>query len=261
MNEYHHFARVYDALGDAFLPVILRQVDRGLENHPPPGRRLLDLGCGTGGFAIEMSSRGYDVVGVDHSEAMLARARRKAESRGARVEWICEDMRRFEAPGGFDVVTSLYDTLNHLLTSADLLKTVRRVRASLADSGVFLFDTNNRLAYWNIWDDPDPFELDGEGFHLTIHTRFDRDARSGEGRLSIEQGGRTVQEEVRQRYFTDQEVRGALEAERLEELSRWDFDPFPPENTGHYGARGLWRDHSEPDKVKTLWVTRRARVA
>jgi SAM-dependent methyltransferase len=258
MNEYRHFARVYDVLGDTFLPVILRQVDRGLENHPPPGRRLLDMGCGTGGFAVEMAARGLDVVGVDHSEEMLARARERAERRGVEVEWVRDDMRRFERPGAFDVATCLYDTLNHLTTNIDLMAAVRRVRASLAGGGVFLFDTNNRLAYWNIWDDPDPFEVDGDGFHLTIRTRFDRDARSGDGTVRIEQDGRTYEEEIRQRFFSDREVRGALMAERLEELSRWDFDPFPPKNTGHYGTRGLWRDHPEPDKVKTLWVARRS---
>src|SRR5205814_7072190 len=41
-------------------------------------RRVLDLGCGTGGHAIPLARRGYDVVGVDRSEAMLARAADKA---------------------------------------------------------------------------------------------------------------------------------------------------------------------------------------
>jgi ubiquinone/menaquinone biosynthesis C-methylase UbiE len=42
------------------------------------GRRVLDAGCGTGRVAIELSRRGYAVVGMDADEQMLAAARAKA---------------------------------------------------------------------------------------------------------------------------------------------------------------------------------------
>ena len=50
-------------------------------------RRILDIGCGTGRHAIELSRRGYSVTGVDLSEAQLARAREKAAALGVSVEW------------------------------------------------------------------------------------------------------------------------------------------------------------------------------
>src|SRR5215475_2024735 len=43
-----------------------------------PGTRALDVATGTGDLAIELASRGGDVVGSDFSEGMLARARQKA---------------------------------------------------------------------------------------------------------------------------------------------------------------------------------------
>jgi demethylmenaquinone methyltransferase / 2-methoxy-6-polyprenyl-1,4-benzoquinol methylase len=43
-----------------------------------PGTRALDVATGTGDLAIELASRGGDVVGSDFSEGMLARARTKA---------------------------------------------------------------------------------------------------------------------------------------------------------------------------------------
>ncbi|HNS14356.1 MAG TPA: class I SAM-dependent methyltransferase, partial [Syntrophorhabdaceae bacterium] len=40
--------------------------------------RILDIGCGTGRHAIELTKRGYTVVGIDLSDSQLERAREKA---------------------------------------------------------------------------------------------------------------------------------------------------------------------------------------
>jgi ubiquinone/menaquinone biosynthesis C-methylase UbiE len=45
-----------------------------------PVRRVLDLGCGTGGHAIALGRHGYELIGVDRSPAMLAVGQAKAES-------------------------------------------------------------------------------------------------------------------------------------------------------------------------------------
>jgi demethylmenaquinone methyltransferase/2-methoxy-6-polyprenyl-1,4-benzoquinol methylase len=67
-----------------------------------PGDRVLDVCCGTGDLAVEAERRGARVVGLDFSERMLERARRKS---GA-IEWVQGDAMAlpFE-DGSFDVVT------------------------------------------------------------------------------------------------------------------------------------------------------------
>src|SRR5947209_15839469 len=56
-----------------------------------PGSRVLDVATGTGDLALELARRvtpGGEVVGSDFAEAMLARARAKADARpGVRFEW------------------------------------------------------------------------------------------------------------------------------------------------------------------------------
>src|SRR5215217_6796328 len=42
---------------------------------PRPGERIVDLGCGTGALTAEIAAAGAEVVGIDASEAMIARAR------------------------------------------------------------------------------------------------------------------------------------------------------------------------------------------
>ncbi|MGH3133222.1 MAG: class I SAM-dependent methyltransferase [Gaiellaceae bacterium] len=67
-----------------------------------PGDRVLDLCCGTGDLAVEAERRGGRVVGLDFSERMLERARRKS---GA-IEWVQGDALALPfADGEFDAVT------------------------------------------------------------------------------------------------------------------------------------------------------------
>lgn len=54
-----------------------------------PGRRVLDIGCGTGGVSIACAARGADVVGIDRSPGMLEVAKAKAKRPlPGRVEWL-----------------------------------------------------------------------------------------------------------------------------------------------------------------------------
>jgi len=56
--------------------------------HEHGGGRVLDAGCGTGRVAIELATRGYDVVGVDLDDAMLDAARAKAPE----LSWVRADL-------------------------------------------------------------------------------------------------------------------------------------------------------------------------
>ena len=82
-----------------------------------PGERVLDVGCGCGGTALELARAvGADgrVVAVDISESMLARARARAEAAGleGRIEWRCADAQtaRF-ADASFDCVYSRFGVM------------------------------------------------------------------------------------------------------------------------------------------------------
>jgi ubiquinone/menaquinone biosynthesis C-methylase UbiE len=55
---------------------------------PLQGLRILDAGCGTGNFTLELAARGAEVVGVDHAAAMLRRAQAKTRQPQARITWI-----------------------------------------------------------------------------------------------------------------------------------------------------------------------------
>lgn len=69
------------------------------------GRRALDLASGTGVISHLMDDLGYQVTGIDWSEAMLERARAKAKARGRAISFFVGDAERtMEAADTYDVV-------------------------------------------------------------------------------------------------------------------------------------------------------------
>ncbi|MFZ1866631.1 MAG: corrinoid protein-associated methyltransferase CpaM [Polyangiales bacterium] len=76
-----------------------------------PGKRVLDVGCGTGGVSLACAARGAQVVAIDINPQMLdlARAKPISRDRGGSVEWLelglAEIQDRF-AESSFDAVVS-----------------------------------------------------------------------------------------------------------------------------------------------------------
>jgi len=154
VSTYGAYAEVYDRSGQlAFSLRMIRYLRTLLERHPVEGRRLLELACGTGTVAVAMAGDGWGVYGVDASEAMLFEARRKAEEAGVAIAFSRQDMRTFSLPERVDLATCLYDSMNYMLTSEDLVAAFRRVYQVLEPGGLFLFDMNTAYALAVLWDD------------------------------------------------------------------------------------------------------------
>jgi SAM-dependent methyltransferase len=144
LREYEAFAPFYDAFtADSDYEkwtanVLELAADLGLR-----GRKLLDLACGTGKSFVPFLERGFDVVGCDQSEAMLAEAARKAPE----VELLRADVRELPEIGSFDLVTCFDDSLNYLLEEGDLARALDGVARNLSPLGIALFDLNTLQAY------------------------------------------------------------------------------------------------------------------
>lgn len=106
---------------------------------------LLDLGCGTGEFAIAMSQRDYDVIGVDISSEMLSIAQGKTGANA--IRFIRQDITKFELFGTVDVITCLTDTLNHVLSEKKLDTMFGLCKNYLNPGGVLIFDVLTRTYF------------------------------------------------------------------------------------------------------------------
>ncbi len=102
--------------------------------------KVLDLGCGTGGHAVKLASRGYQVTGVDISEEMLARAEQKATAVERAPRFVRADIRSFSLADSFDAAIAMFAVMSYQTTDDELVAAIRAVRAHLADGGLFVFD-------------------------------------------------------------------------------------------------------------------------
>jgi SAM-dependent methyltransferase len=109
---------------------------------PTPGR-LVDLGCGTGRLCAHFAGKGYDCVGVDLSDEMLARARES----GARVEWVKANLVDLTAlpAASFDHAACLFSTLGMVRGAENRAKVVANAFRLLKPGGRFVLHTHNRF--------------------------------------------------------------------------------------------------------------------
>jgi SAM-dependent methyltransferase len=106
-----------------------------------PVRSILDLGCGTGRHSVELARRGYEVVGVDLSEGMLDRARRRAAGEGVSgTTFLLGDVQNIQLNRRFDAVLSMFAVVGYQISDAALRSTLANVRQHLEPGGVFIFD-------------------------------------------------------------------------------------------------------------------------
>jgi len=116
------------------------------------GGPVLELGCGTGRISLPVARAGVTLVGIDRSEAMLARARTRVR-RGRlehRVLLVRGDIRHlpFRKRPPFAMAMAPYGVLQSLLRERDLAATLAAVHASLARGGRFGLELVADLPSW-----------------------------------------------------------------------------------------------------------------
>jgi SAM-dependent methyltransferase len=135
------YASAYDIIyEDKDYPGECDLLETIFRESPRPVTRVLDLGCGTGGHALELARRGYSVTGVDRSPAMLDLARTKANDTAAEVCLELGDLRDLHLEQRFDAVIAMFAVVGYQVQDEDLRGAVASVRRHLEPGGLMIFD-------------------------------------------------------------------------------------------------------------------------
>ncbi|HEX3049323.1 MAG TPA: class I SAM-dependent methyltransferase [Aggregatilineaceae bacterium] len=109
------------------------------------GRRILDLGCGTGVTSWWLAQQGYYTVGIDNSPYMLQQARASIQERDEvsfePPDFVEMDIRQLESPiGPVDMVVTAGCVLNAIQSLRELEATFTRIKQALDPGRLFIFD-------------------------------------------------------------------------------------------------------------------------
>ena len=120
------------------------------------GRRVLDVGCGTGTYALLLAQRGLDVVGLDPASASLAVARAKPGAE--RVRWIQGDARSLPSLEA-DLATMTGNVAQAIVDESDWSATLGGIHEALRPSGHLVFETRDpAFEGWREWDSDHSFD-------------------------------------------------------------------------------------------------------
>jgi SAM-dependent methyltransferase len=174
----------------------------------PAASRVLDLCCGTGHLTRELLSHGYAVVGLDRSIEMLRFAQRTAPD----AMLVCADARRF-AVARCDAVVATFDSVNHLLTAADLAGAFGCAAEALVPGGALVFDVNTAEAYASEWGKSSTVVEDDAA--LFVRGTYDPATRLGTTKITgfrRDTAWRRADVEILQRCYEPEEISSALAA-------------------------------------------------
>ena len=103
-------------------------------------KKILDGGCGTGGHAIPLAKRGYEVTGIDSSEEMINIAKEKASKSGVNIDFKVMDLRELKLNKKFDACILMFAVIDYLINTKDLLKALTNIRGILENGSLLVFD-------------------------------------------------------------------------------------------------------------------------
>lgn len=134
-NNIYNDAVVYDFIHSRRTGDIAFYISQMTGN----GKRVLELGCGTGRLTIPLALAEFDVTGIDISENMLAHAREMAAQKGANIDWVHGDVRDFDLGKRFDAVLFPANSISHLLDNESVESCLACVKKHLTEEGIFIF--------------------------------------------------------------------------------------------------------------------------
>ena len=136
LDSYASIADLYDdVVPYANRPDVAFFVEAAVASGGP----VLELGCGTGRVLLPIARAGVEAVGLDQSASMLAVCRGRLDLEEAavrsRVQLVEADMREFDLPRRFALITIPFRPFQHLTSVDDQVSCLRSIHRHLADDG------------------------------------------------------------------------------------------------------------------------------
>ena len=119
-----------------------------------PGRAL-DIGCGTGGNAVWLAKKGWQVTAVDYSVVAIEKGKRMAAEQGVNVEFVVAEAATYQPQSHYDLITCFYIQM-FPTQRANMLANMSK---TLAPGGTLLFVSHDKSGPPSGWSEEDLLSL------------------------------------------------------------------------------------------------------
>ncbi|NNJ98340.1 MAG: class I SAM-dependent methyltransferase [Gammaproteobacteria bacterium] len=168
--------------------------------------KILDIGCGTGRHAIELTKRGYTVTGIDLSRSQIERAREKSKDNGLEIEFYVADALSLEYKSEFDLVIMMCEGAFPLMQTDEMnYKILENASNALMSQGKLIFTTLNGLfpLYHSVKEFINSGSEKGETSENTFDLMTFRDHSVYE---SVDDSGNKLSLKCNERYYVPSEI-------------------------------------------------------
>jgi len=209
--------------------------------------RLLELAIGTGRIALPLKERGFDVQGIDVSEAMVAKLREKPG--GDEIPVTMGNFAEVAVEGAFNLIYLVFNTLFALLTQAEQIECMENVASHLEPSGLFVLECFiPDLARFDRGQRVGANSVDVNDLELEVSRHHPAEQRVDSMHVVIRDGQvRTYPVRLRYAWPAELDLMAQLAGMTpRERWSGWKGEPFTSDSTKLVGVWGLTPKGSDP---------------
>ena len=192
----------------------------------------LEFAIGTGRIALPLAERGVKVVGIDNSEAMLARLREKPGAE--RIDALVGDMASTRVDGDFSLVYLVFNTIFNLVTQDGQVACFQNAAAHLDSGGRFVIEARvPELQRLPLGQTVLPWRADPDGMSYYV---YDTVTQGLSGRHYDFVDGRVISNPIEMRYVwpAELDLMARLAGLELEHrFAGWGREPFTHLSPSH----------------------------
>jgi len=181
------------------------------EKYDKKPQSILELSCGTGNVLLSLTSKKYNIFGLDLSFEMVRIAYEKAITRNININYFQADMTCFSLKRPVDVVICLYDSINYLDDFSKWQQLFDNVYDALVEQGLFIFDIcteKNSMKYFSNYTETGS----GSSFEYLRESSYDRKQKIHQNQFTIKFDGDDNRyiESHQQRIYTINEIQNFI---------------------------------------------------
>ncbi|MFC1746289.1 class I SAM-dependent methyltransferase [Candidatus Riflebacteria bacterium] len=173
-----------------------------------PGHKVLDLFSGTGRHSIELSRRGFDVVGVELNAQYVGFANDRAKEAGVTPQFITGDVRKVPFGMSYDAAIIMWMSFGYF-DDKDEIAVLDRIYSALKPGGRFALEIMNRDFLVREFIPRDEKEIDG--VKVIEEREFDFLTSRVHSKITRKEENGTVQRETHWRLYSAHELKITLE--------------------------------------------------